>query len=259
LLIAFSCNISPFFKENLTFAIKSIEAKIMKFGVVVFPGSNCDDDMVHVLGTVMGQQVEKIWHKETELKGWSPEDCIVLPGGFSYGDYLRAGAIASQSPIIGAVRAFAEAGGCVLGICNGFQILCEMGLLPGVLLRNRDQKFISKNVYLRVESSDSILTRATTKGKVLRMPVAHAEGRYYASATDLERLRERGHILFTYSTAEGAHSEESNINGSLEHIAGIRNDAGNVIGMMPHPERASEMLLGCEDGKVLFESLLAQA
>lgn len=230
----------------------------MKFGVVVFPGSNCDDDMVHVLGTVMGQKVEKIWHKETELKGWDSEDCIVLPGGFSYGDYLRAGAIASQSPIIGAVRAFAESGGRVLGICNGFQILCEMGLLPGVLLRNRDQKFISKSVYLRVESSDSLLTRKASKGDVLRMPVAHAEGRYYAPASDLKQLRELNHILFTYSDAEGTLNEESNINGSLEHIAGIRNAEGNVIGMMPHPERASELLLGSEDGKVLFESLLAQ-
>lgn len=229
----------------------------MKFGVVVFPGSNCDDDMVHVLGRVMGQEVEKIWHKETSLTGWSSSDCIVLPGGFSYGDYLRSGAIASQSPIISSVRTFAENGGRVLGICNGFQILCEMGLLPGVLVRNKNQKFISRVVHLRVEQTDSLLTRQCEVGDVLQMPVAHAEGRYFAPQADVEELHKNGQILFTYTDAEGQQTEEANCNGSIDHIAGICNREGNVMGMMPHPERASEAILGCEEGKILFDSLVA--
>jgi phosphoribosylformylglycinamidine synthase len=229
----------------------------MKFGVVVFPGSNCDDDMVHVLDQVMNQKVEKIWHKETNLSGWSNSDCIVLPGGFSYGDYLRAGAIASQSPIITAVRDFAESGGRVWGICNGFQILCEMGLLPGVLLRNDNQKFISRVVHLRVEQTKSYLTRNCKVGDIVKMPAAHAEGRYFASPSDLEALRNEGRILFSYVDEEGQKTKESNVNGSSEHIAGISNAKGNIIGMMPHPERASESVLGIEEGKVLFDSLVA--
>lgn len=229
----------------------------MKFGVVVFPGSNCDDDMMHVLGKVLGQQVEKIWHKETDLSGYSSSDCIVLPGGFSYGDYLRSGAIASQSPIIASVRTFAESGGRVLGICNGFQILCEMGLLPGVLLRNKSQKFVSRVVSLRVEQNESLLTRNCQPGDVLRMPVAHAEGRYYAPAADLKKLQENGQVLFSYCDETGRKTEESNFNGSVDHIAGICNREGNVMGLMPHPERASEMILGLDEGKVLFDSLVA--
>lgn len=230
----------------------------MKFGVVVFPGSNCDDDMVHVLGTVMGREVHKIWHKETRLDGWTPSDCIVLPGGFSYGDYLRSGAIASQSPIISSVRRFAESGGRVVGICNGFQILCEMGLLPGVLVRNKNQKFISRVVHLRVEQNDSLLTRHCAVGDVIRMPVAHAEGRYFAPKDEIEQLHANGQILFTYSNAKGENTPETNINGSIDHIAGICNVKGNVMGMMPHPERASEMILGLDEGKILFESLVAE-
>ncbi|NBB88206.1 MAG: phosphoribosylformylglycinamidine synthase subunit PurQ [Bacteroidetes bacterium] len=229
----------------------------MKFGVVVFPGSNCDDDMVHVLGRVMGQDVHKIWHKETDLSEMSPSDCIVLPGGFSYGDYLRSGAIASQSPIISSVRKFAESGGRVIGICNGFQILCEMGLLPGALVRNKNQKFISRVVHLKVEEDDSLLTRHCAVGDILRMPVAHAEGRYFIPSSGLKTLRENKQILFTYTDAKGAQTDETNINGSVDHIAGIRNRSGNIVGMMPHPERASEMILGLDEARVLFESLVA--
>lgn len=228
----------------------------MKFGVVVFPGSNCDDDIVHVLDQVMNQKVEKIWHKETSLAGWSNSDCIVLPGGFSYGDYLRAGAIASQSPIISAVRNFAALGGRVWGICNGFQILCEMGLLPGVLLRNDNQKFISRVVHLRVEQTKSYLTTHSTVGDIVKMPAAHAEGRYFASPSDIEKLRNENRILFSYVDEKGQKTIDSNVNGSVEHIAGISNAEGNVIGMMPHPERASETVLGIDEGKVLFDSLV---
>ena len=231
----------------------------MKFGVVVFPGSNCDDDMVHVLGTVMGQEVVKLWHKDHDLQGLSTQDCIVLPGGFSYGDYLRCGAIARFSPIMQEVINFAHAGGLVWGICNGFQILCEAGLLPGVLLRNANQQFICKNVYLRPAQTDSYLTAGLSADAVLKIPIAHAEGRYYADPETLASLEAHGQVLFRYCTAEGELSDAGNPNGSLNHIAGICNRAGNVMGMMPHPERAAEAELGNTDGRSLFESLLQQA
>ena len=224
----------------------------MKFGVVVFPGSNCDDDMMHVLGTVLGASVQKLWHKDTALEGFTPEDCIVLPGGFSYGDYLRAGAIARYSPIMQSVISFANQGGKVWGICNGFQILCECGLLPGALVRNQDQKFISKNIHLRVETSDSVITQLCRKGQILKMPIAHADGRYVTDDAGLARLKEHDQILFRYTTAEGKLSSE---NGSTDDIAGICNEERNVFGMMPHPERASEAILGNTDGLVLFQSI----
>jgi len=229
----------------------------MNFGVIVFPGSNCDDDMMHVLGHVMGQETEKIWHKDYDLGGLGEGDCVVLPGGFSYGDYLRAGAIARFSHIMQAVVEFANSGGYVFGICNGFQILCEAGLLPGVLLRNSNQKFICKNTWLRTESIDSPLTSRLKEGQVLKIPIAHAEGRYFAQEDVLDDLEKNRQILFTYSDAEGNVTAEANPNGSSRNIAGICNAQRNVFGMMPHPERASEAILGNEDGKLLFQSLLS--
>ena len=226
----------------------------MKFGVVVFPGSNCDDDMMHVLGTVLGASVEKLWHKETALPGFTEADCIVLPGGFSYGDYLRAGAIARYSPIMQSVIAFANNGGKVWGICNGFQILCESGLLPGALVRNERQKFISKNVHLRVETTDSLITRQCYQGQIIKMPIAHAEGRYIPQENGLEQLAANDQVLFRYCDANGELVSE---NGSTDNIAGICNEGRNVFGMMPHPERASEDILGNTDGLVLFRSLYA--
>lgn len=224
----------------------------MKFGVVVFPGSNCDDDMMHVLGTVLGAEVHKLWHKDTSLEGFTPEDCIILPGGFSYGDYLRAGAIARYSPIMQSVISFANNGGKVWGICNGFQILCESGLLPGALVRNRDQKFISKNVHLRVETTDSLITNKCSKGQVLKMPIAHAEGRYITDNQGLTELQANDQILFRYCNP---HGELFSDNGATDYIAGICNKDRNVFGMMPHPERASEAILGNTDGLVLFQSM----
>lgn len=231
----------------------------MKFGVVIFPGSNCDDDMLHVLGDVMQQEVVPLWHKEKELTGFDTNDCIVLPGGFSYGDYLRAGAIARFSPIMQSVIDFAQNGGYVWGICNGFQILCESGLLPGVLLRNGRQQFICKNVYLRTETTHSAITCDLQPGQVLEIPIAHAEGRFYTDDTTLAALQANDQILFRYCTATGELSEASNPNGALDHIAGICNASRNVFGMMPHPERASESILGNTDGRLLFESLLTTA
>ncbi len=228
----------------------------MKFGVVVFPGSNCDDDMIHVLGDVMQSEVVKIWHKETGLPGFSKSDCIVLPGGFSYGDYLRCGALAGLSPIMAAVKDFAAQGGFVLGICNGFQILCEAGLLPGALLLNDNQKFICKNVHLKVENNHTAFTKLTQKGDVLKIPIAHAEGRYFADENTLDDLEKNNQVLFRYCSADGTVSDEYNPNGTSRNIAGICNINGNVFGMMPHPERASELILGNADGKILFESLL---
>jgi phosphoribosylformylglycinamidine synthase len=228
----------------------------MKFGVVVFPGSNCDDDVVHVLEEVFHQQVEKLWHKEHTLNGYRLEDCIVLPGGFSYGDYLRAGAIARFSPIMEAVIAFANAGGQVWGICNGFQILCEAGLLPGVLLRNQNQKFICKNVHLRVMTNQSALTAQVSPGTVLKIPIAHAEGRYHANEATLDELEANKQVLFKYCAPDGALTPEANPNGAARHIAGICNRRRNVFGMMPHPERAAEKVLGNTDGRGLFESII---
>lgn len=231
----------------------------MKFGVIVFPGSNCDDDMVHVLGDVMGRQVVKIWHKETELPaGFNPEeDCVVLPGGFSYGDYVRAGAIARFSPIMKAVNAFAEAGGYVFGVCNGFQILCECGLLPGVLLRNGNQQFICSNVWIKAVTQDSPVTSELSLDKALKIPIAHAEGRYFADEKTLDELERNNQVLFRYCDESGNITPESNPNGALRNIAGICNAGRNVFGLMPHPERASEAVLGNTDGRGLFESLIA--
>ncbi|MEZ4949093.1 MAG: phosphoribosylformylglycinamidine synthase subunit PurQ [Saprospiraceae bacterium] len=228
----------------------------MKFGVVVFPGSNCDDDMMHVLGKVMGREVKKIWHKETSLDGFEKGDCIVLPGGFSYGDYVRAGAIARFSPIMQAVIEFANNGGYVWGICNGFQVLCEAGLLPGVLLRNENQKFICKNVFLKTVTKNSAITRNLDSTKAYKIPIAHAEGRYYAAPEVIETLKNNDQILFKYCDATGAVTPDANPNGTLENIAGICNANRNVFGMMPHPERASEDILGNADGRAMFESLL---
>ncbi len=228
----------------------------MKFGVVVFPGSNCDDDVVHVLSEVMQQETVKLWHRESALSGFDTHDCIVLPGGFSYGDYLRAGAIARFSPIMEAVVEFANAGGYVWGICNGFQILCEAGLLPGALLRNANQKFIAKNVFLRSQTKNSPITAIIPPGKVLKIPIAHAEGRYFADDATLQELKTNDQILFKYCDEKGNLTEEANPNGALLNIAGICNLKRNVFGMMPHPERASEAALGNTDGKLLFESLL---
>jgi phosphoribosylformylglycinamidine synthase subunit PurQ / glutaminase len=229
----------------------------MKFGVVVFPGSNCDDDMMHVLGTVMGQPTVKIWHKEAALP--DDVDCVILPGGFSYGDYLRCGAIARFSPIMQAVVEFANNGGFVFGICNGFQILCEAHLLPGVLLRNASQKFICKNVFLKTITQNSALTADLDLSKVLTIPIAHAEGRYHADAATMASLVENDQILFKYCDENGAYTEGSNPNGTTLNIAGICNAQRNVFGMMPHPERASEAILGNADGRLMFESLIRNA
>jgi phosphoribosylformylglycinamidine synthase len=229
----------------------------MTFGVVVFPGSNCDDDMMHVLETVLGQPTVKIWHKEAAL----PEgvDCVILPGGFSYGDYLRCGAIARFSPIMQAVVEFAHNGGFVFGICNGFQILCEAHLLPGALLRNASQKFICKNVFLKTMTTDSALTADLDTAQALKIPIAHAEGRYYADAETLAGLVENDQILFKYCDENGQITEGANPNGTTFNIAGICNAQRNVFGMMPHPERASEDILGNADGRLMFESLIRNA
>ncbi len=229
----------------------------MTFGVVVFPGSNCDDDMMHVLGTVLGQSTVKIWHKEAAL----PEgvDCVILPGGFSYGDYLRCGAIARFSPIMQAVVEFANNGGFVFGICNGFQILCEAHLLPGALLRNANQKFICKNVFLKTMTTDSALTADLDTAKAFKIPIAHAEGRYYADDATLASLVENDQILFKYCNENGQITEGGNPNGTTFNIAGICNAQRNVFGMMPHPERASEDILGNADGRLMFESLIRNA
>lgn len=228
----------------------------MKFGVVVFPGSNCDDDMVHVLGQVMNCDVVKLWHKSESLSGLTDNDCIIIPGGFSYGDYLRAGAIARFSPIMKSVVDFATKGGLVFGICNGFQILCEAGLLPGVLLRNKNQRFISKNVFLKTENFNTKLTSSILPSTTISMPVAHAEGRYFADPQTISTLESNNQVLFRYADHQGNVTSASNINGSLNNIAGICNLNGNVFGMMPHPERAAESIIGCADGRALFESLI---
>lgn len=227
----------------------------MKFGVVVFPGSNCDDDMIHVLGTVVGQNVEKIWHKGSSLDGYTQEDCIIIPGGFSYGDYLRSGAIASFSPIMQAVVSFAKNGGKVWGICNGFQVLCEAGLLPGALLRNINQKFICKNVHLKVTTKDTLITRHMD-AEVVKIPIAHADGRYHIDDEGLQGLKTNNQIIFQYCDEQGQVNDTANVNGSVANIAGICNAERNVFGMMPHPERASETILGNVDGKAMFDSLV---
>lgn len=227
----------------------------MKFGIVTFPGSNCDYDAFHAVTDALGEEAAYIWHRETDLAG---ADVVVLPGGFSYGDYLRAGAIARFSPVMSAVQAHAKRGGPVLAVCNGFQIACEAGLLPGALLRNASLSFVAEMVRLRVESSDSIFTSGYDAGQVLRIPIAHGEGRYTADADTLDRLEGEGQVAFRYVDRDGATSEGANPNGSMRSIAGIVSEGGNVLGMMPHPERAVDRLLGSEDGLALFESLLSR-
>jgi phosphoribosylformylglycinamidine synthase subunit PurQ / glutaminase len=225
-----------------------------KFAVIVFPGSNCDHDAYHAARHVLGQEAGFIWHKETSLKG---ADVVILPGGFSHGDYLRTGAIARFSPIMAAVGEFARAGGPVLGICNGFQILLEAGLLPGAMLRNRDLKFHCEHVRVRVEQSDTPFTSRALAGQVLRIPIAHGEGNYYAEPDVLRRLEHAKRVIFRYCDAAGRTTDESNPNGSLDNIAGICNEARNVVGLMPHPERACESVLGSSDGLVLFDSVIS--
>ena len=216
----------------------------MKFGIVVFPGSNCDRDMQQALQDDLGKEVIMLWHKDKDLSMFSTEDCIVLPGGFSFGDYLRCGAIARFSPMMQSVIDFANRGGKVLGVCNGFQVLCEAGLLPGALLQNASQQFVCKNVYLK-----------TKHNEVLKIPVAHGDGRYYASDELLDELEKNGQVIFTYCNESGSEDEFCNPNGACRHIAGIRNKAGNVFGMMPHPERATSPLLNNTDGINIFSIL----
>lgn len=225
----------------------------MKFGVVTFPGSNCDHDTYHVLKDVMGFETIELWHKERNLQG---ADFIFLPGGFSYGDYLRSGAVARFSPIMESVVAHANKGGYVMGICNGFQVLCESGLLPGALMRNNGQKFICKNIHLKTVSTNSLITSALKPGEVLKVPIAHAEGNFFASDTDLKSIEDNDQVLFQYSDENGVVNADSNPNGSVNNIAGITNKNRNVFGMMPHPERASESILGNEDGRKLFDGIL---
>ncbi len=225
----------------------------MRFAVLQFPGSNCDQDCVHVLGSVLGQEADYLWHKEESIGN---ADAVVVPGGFSYGDYLRTGSIAQFSPVMNAVRAIAKEGGLVIGICNGFQILCETGLLPGALVRNRSLQFRCEHVYLKVPTADSPFTREVPEGKLLRVPVAHGEGCYFADEEALVKLQANNQILFQYTTESGELTDEANPNGSLLNIAGICNEGRNVCGMMPHPERASENILGGDDGRLVFEGML---
>ena len=225
----------------------------MNFGVIVFPGSNCDRDVVLVTSQLLGQPTRMIWHQDTDI---SDIDVIVIPGGFSYGDYLRCGAIARFSPVINSVIDHAKAGKFVLGICNGFQVLTEVGLLPGALIRNRDLHFICDRVPLKVERNDLPWTQGYSSGEIITLPVAHGEGRYYGSEDTLKALEDNQQVLFRYCSATGEVNPESNPNGSLNNIAGIVNRQGNVLGMMPHPERAADSMLGATDGKILFEGLL---
>ena len=225
----------------------------MKFGVVIFPGSNCDQDMIYALRNIMKQEVVELWHKDTNLKGC---DFIVLPGGFSYGDYLRSGAIARFSPIMEKVIEFANNGGYVLGVCNGFQILCEAGLVSGALLHNNERKFICKNVFIKAQSNDTLVTSNIPKDKALKIPIAHGEGKYFADTETLKRMNENGQILFRYCDKSANITDISNPNGATENIAGVCNANKNVFGMMPHPERAIDNELSNTDGKYIFESVL---
>jgi phosphoribosylformylglycinamidine synthase len=225
----------------------------MKFGVVVFPGSNCDHDTYHVISKVLGQPVNFIWHKTEEIEGC---DAIILPGGFSYGDYLRTGSIARFSPVMKLVTSFAHAGGMVLGICNGFQILCEAGLLPGALLRNRDLKFHCEHVSIRVDNYDTPFTKSCQPDKVLSIPIAHGDGNYFCDEETLSELEREKRVIFRYCDSDGKTTDAANPNGSLNNIAGICNRERNVLGMMPHPERAAESLLGSNDGRSIFVSMV---
>ena len=226
----------------------------MKFAVIVFPGSNCDHDAYHAAKHVFGQDAEFVWHKETSLKG---ADAVILPGGFSHGDYLRTGAIARFSPIMASVADFARRGGPVLGICNGFQVLLEAGLLPGAMLRNRDLKFHCEHIWVRTEQTDTPFTLRAAPGQVLRIPIAHGEGNYFAEPDVIQALESSGRIVFRYCDATGRVTDAANPNGSLNNIAGICNESRNVVGLMPHPERACETALGSADGRVMFESVIS--
>ena len=225
----------------------------MRFAVLQFPGSNCDQDCVHVLGNVLGQDADYLWHKEESIAN---ADAVVVPGGFSYGDYLRTGSIAQFSPVMNAVKAFANTGGLVIGICNGFQILCETGMLPGALVRNRSLQFRCETIFLKIPTADSPFTSEVPEGRLLRVPIAHGEGCYFADDETLATLQANHQILFQYATETGELTDEANPNGSLLNIAGICNEGRNVCGMMPHPERASENVLGVDDGRLVFESML---
>ena len=225
----------------------------MNFAVLQFPASNCDQDAVHALRNVLGHSARLLWHKETSL---GDADAVIVPGGFSYGDYLRCGAIARFSPVMQAVKQFADHGGAVLGICNGFQVLTEAGLLPGALIRNRSLQFRCEHIHLRTVTTDSPFTNQIPPGKLLRVPIAHGEGCYFADAATLATLKANNQILWQYATADGQLQEAANPNGALEHIAGVCNERRNVAGLMPHPERACEPLLGSTDGRLIFESLI---
>lgn len=226
----------------------------MKFGVIIFPGSNCDHDSYHAVVTSTGQQAVFLWHESHNLENC---DAIIIPGGFAYGDYLRTGAIARFAPIMQQVARFASSGGLVIGICNGFQILCEAGMLPGALMRNAGLKYVCKQVYLRVENPETPFTNVCRKGDVLQIPIGHMEGNYYCDAATLTKLAQQNRIVFRYCTPQGEITRESNPNGSLENIAGICNEGHNVLGMMPHPDRSSESLLGSADGAKVFSSMAA--
>jgi phosphoribosylformylglycinamidine synthase I len=225
----------------------------MKFGVVTFPGSNCDQDIIDVLSRIMGQPVENLWHKTQQLKG---ADMVILPGGFSYGDYLRSGAIARFSPVMQEVIQFAKKGGYVLGICNGFQILTEAGLVPGALLHNENRKFICRNIYLKSATTNSLLTSELDPNKALKIPIAHGEGNYFARPDVIRSIEDQDQVLFRYCDEFGNVTPESNPNGSMNNIAGVCNAERNVFGMMPHPERAADPILGNQDGVAIFESIL---
>lgn len=225
----------------------------LRFGVVVFPGSNCDHDTFHVLRNVYSQDTFYLWHKDHDLNN---ADCIILPGGFSYGDYLRSGAIAKFSPLMKELQEFAHGGGLVLGICNGFQVLLELGLLPGAMLRNKNLKFLCEHVHLKMENDQTPFTNQWQENRVLRIPIAHFDGNYYASSDTIEEIKTNDQIVFRYADREGRITEEANVNGSVENIAGLVNKQRNVLGMMPHPERASESLLGSNDGQAIFKSII---
>jgi phosphoribosylformylglycinamidine synthase len=226
----------------------------MKFGIVILPGSNCDHDAYHVAKTVLGADAEYLWHKETDLKG---ADCVIIPGGFAYGDYLRAGALAKFAPIMEPIKRHAASGGLVFGICNGFQVLTEVGLLPGALMRNEHLRFISRDVYLRTEETDTPFTSGLETGQILRAPIAHGEGNYFADEATLDELERNGQVVFRYCDEEGRVLRAANPNGSARNIAGICNAGRNVLGMMPHPERCAESILGNADGLAIFKSIAA--
>jgi phosphoribosylformylglycinamidine synthase I len=225
----------------------------LRFGIVVFPGSNCDHDTHYVLKDICGQDTFYLWHKDHDLNN---ADCVILPGGFSYGDYLRSGAIAKFSPLMQELQEFAQKGGLVLGICNGFQVLLELELLPGAMLRNKNLKFLCEFVNLSLENDQTPFSNRGGKNQVLRIPIAHFDGNYYASDATIEEIKANNQIVFRYADEKGRITEKANVNGSLESIAGLINKQRNVLGMMPHPERASESLLGSEDGRIIFESII---